>query len=150
MTREAAIAGVVMYVCASACAPAQEAPVGKTATETQAAQGATPAASNEAARLNKMAERFAPTEIVADVSRLPPADRQVPAKLVRASKIVDETPALGPQRAVSLAQPDVEQAREAREASAKARDAKIRAEKRKAERRRQIAEQRLQQRMREE
>jgi hypothetical protein len=89
MTREAAIAGVVMCVCASACAPAQEAPVGKTATETQSTQGATSTASNEAARLNKMAARFAPTEIAADVSRLAPADRQVLAKLVQASKIMD-------------------------------------------------------------
>ena len=55
----------------------------KNATETQ------PAASNEAARLNKLAERFVPTDITADVSRLSPSDRQVLVKLVQASKIVD-------------------------------------------------------------
>ncbi len=65
------------------CGCAREAPVSKTATETQ------PATSNEAARLNKMAERFAPTEITADVSRLSLSDRQVLAKLVQASKIMD-------------------------------------------------------------
>ena len=36
-----------------------------------------------------MAERFAPTDIAADVSRLSPADRQVLTKLVQASKIID-------------------------------------------------------------
>jgi len=57
--------------------------VSKTATETQTATA------NEAARLDTMAARFAPTEIVADLSRLSPADRQVLAKLVQASKIMD-------------------------------------------------------------
>jgi hypothetical protein len=36
-----------------------------------------------------MAARFAPTEITADLSRLAPADRQVLAKLVQASKLMD-------------------------------------------------------------
>ncbi len=36
-----------------------------------------------------MAERFAPTDIAADVSRLSPADRQVLTKLAQASKIMD-------------------------------------------------------------
>ena len=40
-------------------------------------------------KLQKMAARFAPTEITADVSTLSPADRRVLAKLVEASKIVD-------------------------------------------------------------
>jgi len=39
--------------------------------------------------LQAMTARFAPTEIGADLSRLSPADRQVLAKLVEASKIVD-------------------------------------------------------------
>jgi len=52
-------------------------------TETQAqTDGAT-------SKLQAMAARFAPTEISADVSRLTPADRQVLAKLVQASKIMD-------------------------------------------------------------
>ncbi len=55
----------------------------KTAIETQT-EGV-----NEAARLSTMAARFAPTEIGADLSRLSPADRQVLAKLVEASKIID-------------------------------------------------------------
>ncbi len=40
-------------------------------------------------KLQKMAARFAPTEITADVSTLSPADRRVLATLVEASKIVD-------------------------------------------------------------
>jgi hypothetical protein len=63
--------------------------VSNTATEAQAVQGGTSATANEAARLNKMAERFAPTEITADLSRLSASDRQVLAKLVQASKIMD-------------------------------------------------------------
>src|SRR5262245_22156114 len=41
------------------------------------------------ADLQRMAARFAPTEITADVSRLSPNDRRVLAKLVEASKIID-------------------------------------------------------------
>jgi hypothetical protein len=40
-------------------------------------------------RLQKMAARFAPTDIGADVSKLAPADRRVLAKLVEASRIID-------------------------------------------------------------
>ena len=43
----------------------------------------------ETAKLQTMTARFAPTEIGADLSRLSPADRQVLAKLVEASKIID-------------------------------------------------------------
>ncbi len=39
--------------------------------------------------LTRMAARFAPTEMRADVSKLSPADRQVLAKLVLASQIID-------------------------------------------------------------
>src|SRR4029453_16426543 len=41
------------------------------------------------AELQRMAARFVPTEITADVSRLSPNDRRVLAKLVEASKIID-------------------------------------------------------------
>jgi hypothetical protein len=41
-------------------------------------------------KLQSMAARFAPTEITADLSKLSPADRKVLAKLVEASKILDE------------------------------------------------------------
>src|SRR5439155_5767830 len=44
---------------------------------------------SETAKLTKMAARFAPTQISADLSRLSQADRQVLAKLVQASKIID-------------------------------------------------------------
>ncbi|HET9830250.1 MAG TPA: hypothetical protein VFP91_01015, partial [Vicinamibacterales bacterium] len=44
---------------------------------------------SEAARLQQMAARFAPTEIRVDVSKLTPADRKVLAKLVEASQIMD-------------------------------------------------------------
>jgi hypothetical protein len=40
-------------------------------------------------KLQQMTARFAPTEIVADVSKLSASDRQVLAKLVQASKIID-------------------------------------------------------------
>jgi hypothetical protein len=43
----------------------------------------------ETARLQRMTARFAPTSIRADVSRLSAADRQVLAKLVAASKMLD-------------------------------------------------------------
>src|SRR5476649_866803 len=43
----------------------------------------------ETAKLQKMTARFAPTEIRADLSKLSAADRQVLAKLVHASRIVD-------------------------------------------------------------
>ena len=76
---------VVISLALGICACAQEAPVSKTATETQT-QAQTV---NEAARLDTMAARFAPTEIVADLSRLSPAERQILAKLVQASKIMD-------------------------------------------------------------
>ncbi|MBI3491488.1 MAG: hypothetical protein HY047_06870 [Acidobacteria bacterium] len=40
-------------------------------------------------KLQRMASRFAPTDIGADVSKLSAADRQVLAKLIEASKIID-------------------------------------------------------------
>jgi hypothetical protein len=43
----------------------------------------------DTARLQQMAARFAPTDITADLSKLSASDRQVLAKLVQASKIVD-------------------------------------------------------------
>ena len=43
----------------------------------------------DAQTLQKMAARFAPTEISADLSKLSAADRRVLAKLVEASKIID-------------------------------------------------------------
>src|SRR5436190_20119563 len=39
--------------------------------------------------LQRMAARFAPTDITADVSKLSPNDRAVLAKLIEASKIMD-------------------------------------------------------------
>jgi hypothetical protein len=44
---------------------------------------------SETARLQKMAARFAPTDIRADLSTISAADKQVLAKLVEASKIMD-------------------------------------------------------------
>ncbi len=43
----------------------------------------------EAKRLEPMTARFAPTDLSADISKMAPADRQVLAKLIEASKIVD-------------------------------------------------------------
>jgi Peptidase family M49 len=44
---------------------------------------------SETVKLQRMTARFAPTEISADLSKLPAADRQVLAKLVQASRILD-------------------------------------------------------------
>jgi len=44
---------------------------------------------SETARLQKMAARFAPTDIRADLSAISAVDKQVLAKLVEASKIMD-------------------------------------------------------------
>src|SRR4051794_7932171 len=41
------------------------------------------------AELQRMAARFVPTDITADVSHLSPNDRRVLAKLVEASKVID-------------------------------------------------------------
>src|SRR5204863_3035055 len=85
MNREASIVAaamaIAMCVSVAACSPSQEATVPKTETRAQT-EGAT-------SKLQAMAGRFAPTEIAADVSRLAPADRQVLARLVQASKIMD-------------------------------------------------------------
>ncbi|HEY4283088.1 MAG TPA: hypothetical protein VGM62_08485 [Chthoniobacterales bacterium] len=43
----------------------------------------------ETARLQQMTSRFVPTELTADLSALSPNDRQVLAKLIMASKIID-------------------------------------------------------------
>jgi hypothetical protein len=43
----------------------------------------------DSAKLQQMAARFAPTDIGTDLSKLSPADRQVIAKLVDASKVID-------------------------------------------------------------
>jgi hypothetical protein len=43
----------------------------------------------DAAKLEQMSARFAPTEIAADLSRLSPNDRKALAKLVEASQIID-------------------------------------------------------------
>ena len=51
--------------------------------------GAQSATSSEAARLNAMAARFAPTDIKVDLTKVSAADRKVLAKLVEASKIMD-------------------------------------------------------------
>ena len=48
-----------------------------------------PAAIPNPAELQEMAARFAPTEISADLSKLSPNDRQVLARLVEASQIID-------------------------------------------------------------
>ena len=81
MTRSmktSAASGVMLLVCAVAIARvrAQGVPVKTTGIP-------------DAARLERMAARFAPTEIGADLSTLSDADRRVLAKLVEASKIID-------------------------------------------------------------
>jgi hypothetical protein len=48
-----------------------------------------PAAAPDAARLTAMADRFAPVDISADVSRLPDNERQALARIVEAARIMD-------------------------------------------------------------
>jgi hypothetical protein len=50
---------------------------------------APPAAAPDAARLTAMADRFAPVDISADVSRLPANERQALARIVEAARIMD-------------------------------------------------------------
>src|SRR4051812_33619499 len=85
MNRTAATVMTAVCVIGSACAPAQEAPVSKSGTENASASET----GGELARLSTMKARFAPTEIAADRSRLAPAERQILARLVQASKIMD-------------------------------------------------------------
>src|SRR5215207_9299956 len=53
-----------------------------------AAQGTSPAVPDQAA-LATMTARFAPTDITADVARLPAGERRALGKLVQASRIID-------------------------------------------------------------
>src|SRR5882724_3907920 len=72
-TQATTVCGVLMLACAIAV------------TLVRAQEAAVP----DRLTLEKMAARFAPTEIGADVSKLSDADRRVLTKLVDASKIVD-------------------------------------------------------------
>src|SRR5205814_403924 len=64
------IGGLILTACVVAFARAQETPMPDTLT------------------LQKMAARFAPTDIGADVSKLPANDRRVLGKLIDAAKII--------------------------------------------------------------
>jgi hypothetical protein len=72
---------VIVALVAGACRP-QEAPMSTTSTTT-----AQPTAASS--DLERMAARFAPTDITADLSRLSADERTILAKLVEASKIFD-------------------------------------------------------------
>ncbi len=78
MIKTALACGAVAFVATFAACRAQEPPVPPTS-----------ASPSPASELEKMAARFAPTDIIADVSKLSPADRSVLAKLVEASKMID-------------------------------------------------------------
>jgi hypothetical protein len=69
--------GVTTLLCLAAGCRGQETPVPATSQATQTSE------------LQRKAERFAPTEVSADLSKLSPGDRQVLAKLVQASKVID-------------------------------------------------------------
>src|SRR6266851_8889199 len=81
-TRAVAV-GVVAMALASAACRAPEAPVPVTSQPSQSAQ---PSRSSE---LQRIAARFAPTDLRVDLSSLSRADRLVLAKLVEASKVID-------------------------------------------------------------
>ncbi len=69
-----AIAAVTLAACQSSEAPV---PASQTPPSSQASE------------LRRMIDRFAPTDLTVDLSRLSAPDRAVLAKLVEASKIVD-------------------------------------------------------------
>ena len=78
MVKTALACAAVAFVATFAACRAQEPPVPSTS--------ASPSSPSE---LEKLAARFAPTDIIADVSNLSPADRSVLATLVEASKMID-------------------------------------------------------------
>jgi len=85
MVRRAAVTAVIISgVLAIALA--------QTRSNEQSARRAQPAgdqAMPDANSLERMTARFAPTEITADLSRLPASERQVLARLVEAAKVID-------------------------------------------------------------
>jgi hypothetical protein len=81
-TAVSACAVAVLILTAAACGN-PEAPVPVTTASNQAEQ------SSASPDLQKMIDRFAPTDITVDLSRLSEGDRGVLAKLVEASKIID-------------------------------------------------------------
>src|SRR5438034_3896108 len=60
-----------------------------TIAQTPPSPSPSPSPSSEAIRVNAMAARFAPVPLTADVSALPPGERQALAKLVQAARIMD-------------------------------------------------------------
>ena len=78
MVKTALACAAVAFVATFAACRAQEPPVPPTS-----------ASPSPASELKKLAARFAPTDIIADVSKLSPADRSVLAMLVEASKMID-------------------------------------------------------------
>ena len=79
MMKTALACGAVAFAATFAACRAQEPPVPPTSMS-----------SPPSSELDRMTARFAPTDIIADVSKLSPADRGVLAKLVEASKMIDE------------------------------------------------------------
>jgi Peptidase family M49 len=84
-TQRAVLCSALAAVIAVAACRTQEAPVANAAVPTSPAPGA----NAESSELQRKAARFAPTDISADLSGLAPGDRQVLAKLVEASRIID-------------------------------------------------------------
>jgi hypothetical protein len=125
-------APVIVASPVPAAAPVQAAPAHPAPLQAAPpARSAAPAAAQPAERPQAPAEP--PKPVQQAEPRVAPASPPQQA--------ADQT-ALGPQRPVSLTQPQ-EPARAAQDASRKAQEAKARAERRKAERRKQIAEQRM-------
>src|SRR5262245_59935753 len=79
----ALVYGVVVLVFTSAACGSPEAPVPATSEPIQAT--ATPGSSD----LQKMIDRFAPTDLAVDLSKRPDGDRRALAKLVEASRTID-------------------------------------------------------------
>src|SRR5262245_32204887 len=75
--------GVAALIATSAACGTPEAPVPATPASTQAVA---PSASPD---LQKMIDRFAPTDVTVDLSRLSEGDRGALARLVKAGKIID-------------------------------------------------------------
>jgi hypothetical protein len=78
--KRAVVRGVASMAMASAACRAPEAPAPATSQPSQ---------SSQPSELQRMADRFAPTDLSVDLSSLSQTDRLVLAKLVEASKVID-------------------------------------------------------------
>jgi peptidase M49-like protein len=80
--------GILSAVLVAGGCRAQESSVPAT-SQPPASAASSASAGSPASDLQQRIDRFAPTDVAADISKLPPGDRQALAKLVEASKAID-------------------------------------------------------------